>query len=195
MKSTLALIFVLAYSISIGQTVVSKEGFEDREETIRIINDLLDWVETTIEGQDTAGKNAVFNILVLTQEEEWKFEDTILLESNQPASQVLPTYFDKKYDLLVNSRELICIGTASEEGNPLGEKKRARSRARQLGRIAKKYLEEYEVDKTVFALSLGQFSIKTNMDDTSNQRRLVVVAVDKRSDSNVNLKEALKNAF
>lgn len=174
---------------------VSKSGEEKRDNVINLINSLRSWRNFSSEAQDYSGYTAKFNIMVLTQRERWKLGNTQILESGKLARYVLPYYLSYQLNILKKAREIICVGTASYEGSIEIEQARAKARANLLKSIATRFLKSRYLTNKTLTLNLGKFNINENSRNTSYQRRIIIIAIDKDSDPEVKLREALKNGI
>jgi hypothetical protein len=94
-----------------------------------------------------------------------------------------------------NPSEVISVGTASCEGTPQVEERRALERAQQIQLLAKKLFSNVASVQGYRLLNLGQFrkdNCQPNQDETSYQRSLIIIGVRKQSEG-VILDEALRS--
>lgn len=192
-----ALFFVIITPCNVyGQHhFISEEDYKAREKTIQLIDEILNWNVIKVDGTDDTGKRGDFNILILMQNEEWMYANERKLQSGKTASDVIPQYLYDKLETIKDARSIICLGTASQEGGHDTENSRAERRAKHLGNILKAFLVKESIQKDVYILNLGQFVVKTKTTDTSKQRSIIIILIEKSSDRNVNLDQALKNAL
>jgi hypothetical protein len=152
----------------------------------------------TIEGFDKAGKRGLFDVVVAKKEFLWVKGSAEDLEKDGQTIKN-PDIADALFDgevaaALVSAREIVAIGTASQEGDAGQEKDRAGRRAEATAKLSQSAIGP---DTPVWALNLGQYrepcaACETN--GTSWQRPFIVVAV-KALDDDANLGEALADAM
>lgn len=151
-----------------------------------------------IEGRDEAGRRGAFELVVLDKTFDWKrgsttelVKDGKVLSAAEIASDVLSPEVRRR---LANAREVIVIGTASQEGDIAAETHRAGLRARQ---AAEWIAPAVPPSITVFTLNLGQYRnpcADCETGDTSWQRPFIVIAVRDR-DPGVDTGQALAAAM
>jgi serine/threonine protein kinase len=151
-----------------------------------------------VEGKDSQGRTAEFNVAVLSVEYKWqigsdsqiKYNDKLIyLDALQPS---LEQEGIKK--IMENPNEIISVGTASCEGAPALEERRAFERAKQIQLLAKKIFSDVPSVKGYRLLNLGQFrggDCQRNQDLTSYQRSIIIIGVRKQTPG-VILDEALR---
>ncbi len=152
----------------------------------------------TIEGFDKAGKRGLFDVVVAKKEFLWVKGSAEDLEKDGQTIKN-PDIADAVFDgevaaSLAGAREIIAIGTASQEGDVGQEKERAGRRAVATAKLSQSAISP---ETPVWALNLGQYrdqcaACETN--GTSWQRPFIVVAV-KAVDDGTNLGEALADAM
>lgn len=174
--------------------------FKDKSGVQRIT--ALKWNERTlvfpIEGFDTAGRRALFDVVVLTKNYGWVLGSTTELERdgeklNAKAieEEVLAPQLREG---LGRARELIAVGVASQEGELEREIQRGGLRATRIAQWVRGALGE---KVPMWTLNLGRYLDPcTNCEDaeTSWQRPFVVIAVGE-TEAGVNIGEALRNAM
>ncbi len=153
-----------------------------------------------IEGKDSAGKHAAFNVAVLPKDLNWVSKSSMQLSQNGetiPDDQLNARLFSPELrDGLSQSKQVLAIGLASQEGQVEEETARAGNRAQ----TAAKWLSEVVPPETaVWMLNLGQFKksgcpAQTETTDTSWQRPVILVGV-KSQDEGVDLVQAFADAI
>jgi hypothetical protein len=193
----------LAFTAGVGGLVVRDAllaGSKDKSGLRRII--AKKWNERTmafpIEGVDKAGRNAVFDVVVLTKNYGWVKGSTTELERGDKRlsgedieNEVLAPQLRTG---LGSARELIAVGLASVEGNIESEIQRGGLRA---ARIAEWVRSAVDPSIPMSTLNLGRYlepCADCETDDTSWQRPFIVIAV-KQADTGANIGEALYNAL
>lgn len=154
-----------------------------------------EWQEIRgIEGNDFVDIKIAFKIV--TDEFRWKFKSHELLANGKEIREELPKYLDNLPDFH-NAIGLIAVGMSSQEGNLIVEEDRAMRRAESI--ILALRPHSISEKKEIYKLNMGRFKNKTllNKDETSFQRRVVIVAIMDKSDniSLEKLKVCLKDAF
>lgn len=151
-----------------------------------------------IEGKDKAGRRGTFDVVVARKQFLWVRgsaedleKDGRRITGDQLASDVL----DKEVrDGLASAKEIIAVGTASQEGDPAAELARASRRASRTADIVGTAIDR---KIPISALNLGQFrgvGASTTTGGTDWQRPFMVIAV-KDLESGTNLGEALADAM
>lgn len=151
-----------------------------------------------IEGQDAAGRNALFDVVVLTKTYGWVKGSTTELERGDKRlsgedieNEVLAPQLREG---LGSARELIAVGLASVEGDIETETQRGGLRA---NRIAEWVRGAVDPSIPMSTLNLGRYlevCADCETDDTSWQRPFIVIAV-RQADTGANIGEALHNAL
>lgn len=165
---------------------------------IKIIINLtvnISWNYEEVDGEYNH-KKAKFRIAIVTQEYRWKFESSDSIETGLVKNE-LPELLEnlKGFDNMIG---LIAVGTASQEGNMNQEVLRADKRADNIVAVFRQ--TELADEKEIYKLNLGQYLQKepsTSIDETSVQRRLIIIGIRQR-DKSMNFEEmgeALKNAL
>lgn len=83
-----------------------------------------------------------------------------------------------------NPSEIISVGTASCEGSPQQEERRAFERAKQIQLLVKKLFRTLPSGQGYRLLNLGQFKrddCQSNQDLTSYQRNIIIIGVSKKN--------------
>jgi len=151
-----------------------------------------------VAGLDSAGRRADFDLIVADKTFTWERGSTERLTRNdQPLTgdEVQDIILDPHVRVrLKNAKQLIAVGTASEEGDPSEEKHRAGRRAEQTAR----WLSAISEDRMpLWTLNLGQYQQPCEACDTNEtswQRPFLVIAV-RRAAWGVDLAEALADAL
>jgi hypothetical protein len=150
-----------------------------------------------IEGHDKAGRRGTFDVVVARKQFLWVRgsaedleKDGRKITGDQLASDVLD---QEVRDGLASAREIIAVGTASQEGDPAAEKQRAGRRA---ARTAEIVASAIDASIPVSALNLGQYrdSKAAATGATDWQRPFMVIAVKDLEEGTV-LPEALADAM
>ncbi len=200
-----ALIGALALLMAIGVTgFVIKDAlfsnYKDKSGLQRII--AKKWNERTlvfpIEGTDSAGRRALFDVVVLTKNYGWVKGSTTELERDttrlSPEDIQNEVLAPQLREGLGGSRELIAVGLASQEGEIDKEIQRGGLRA---SRIAEWIKSAVDVNIPMWTLNLGRYvepCAECEDADTSWQRPFIVIAV-READPGTNIGEALNVAM
>ncbi|MCB1520155.1 MAG: hypothetical protein KDJ37_06215 [Hyphomicrobiaceae bacterium] len=151
-----------------------------------------------IQGADAGGRRVDFDLIVANKDFSWQRGSTEKLERSGKALS-LEVLNSVLFDELVRARlrvakELIAVGTASQEGDPTEETYRAGQRAEQTAKWVKPVLE---TGIPIWTLNLGQYRDPCTACETSEtawQRPFLLVAV-RRAAWGVDLAEALADAL
>lgn len=153
-----------------------------------------------IEGKDDAGRKAAFDVAVLPKELSWVSKSsTQLIQGSEviPDDQLTARLFSQELrDGLGQSKQVMAIGLASQEGQVEEETARAANRAR----TAAGWLANAVTAETgIWLLNLGQFkksgcTAQTETTDTSWQRPVILVGVKSQEDG-TDLAQAFANAI
>lgn len=196
-------ILALAFALTIGGIVIRDAVLatsKDKSGLRRIIANK--WNDRTlafpIEGQDRAGRLALFDVVVLTKDYGWVKGSTTELERGETRL----TAEDVENEVLAPqlrqglgaAQELIAVGLASQEGEKDTEIQRGGLRAERIAEWLRN-----AVDKSIpmSTLNLGQYAqpcTDCETDDTSWQRPFIVIAV-RRAEAGTNIGEALRAAL
>jgi hypothetical protein len=151
-----------------------------------------------IEGKDAAGRRGAFDVVVLNKSFLWVRgsaedleKDGVTIPRDQLAAAVLD---DEVKTALADAKEVITVGTASQEGSATEEVVRAERRAKQAATLVSGAVA---ADIPIWTLNLGQYRDPcTNCETggTSWQRPFIVIAV-KETDPGTNVGEALADAM
>jgi hypothetical protein len=145
--------------------------------------------------KDLLGHRASFRILLFSDEFRWRMNSSDALD-NQPPQ---PHFTDEMKAVLNDAKEVICVGTSSEEtpgGLPYqaGRHEEERRAGRRAEQIALWVRQAVSRPIPVRKLNIGHHAHTGQMRDTSNQRRVVIILVLER-DERTNLDQALRAAM
>lgn len=151
-----------------------------------------------IEGQDKAGRRGTFDVVVARKQFLWVRgsaeqleKDGRVISGDELANDVLD---QEVRDGLVTAREIVAVGTASQEGDPSAEKARAGRRAARTADIVSAAID---TSVPISALNLGQYRENRPTGaagGTDWQRPFMVIAVKELEEGTV-LAEALADAM
>lgn len=151
-----------------------------------------------IEGRDSEGRQARFDVVILTKTYGWVKGSTtelergdVLLSATDIESEVLAPQMRQG---LGSARELIAVGLASVEGDVEREVQRGGLRAT---RVAEWVRAAVGPSKPIMTLNLGRYlelCSDCETDDTSWQRPFMVIAI-KDYDAGADIGEALRDAM
>ena len=127
--------------------------------------------------KDDAGRSTSFRILLFTDEFRWVINSFDALEKAGDR----PHFTDEMKAVLNSAKEIIAVGTSSEEipvGTPFnkGREQEERRAARRAEQIAMWVREALGKPIPVRKLNVGHHT-PTGADDTSDQRRVVIILV------------------
>ena len=147
-----------------------------------------------IEGKDKAGRRGTFDVVVLNKSFLWVRGSAEDLEKDGaviPRADLAAAVLDDEVKgALADAKEVITVGTASQEGNAAEEVARAERRAKQAATLISGAVA---AATPIWTLNLGQYRDPcTNCETggTSWQRPFIVIAV-KETDPGTNIGEAL----
>jgi len=152
-----------------------------------------------IEGKDLAGKRAAFDVAVLPKDLAWVRKSAAQLSEGAnaiPESETVSRIFTAELrGGLGESREVMAVGLASQEGQREEETGRAADRAK----TAAGWLAEAMTPATgIWTLNLGQFQAgckaTTEAADTGWQRPVIIVGI-RSADEAISLTEAFADAI
>ncbi len=151
-----------------------------------------------IVGYDKAGRRGLFEVVVLNKDFMWVHASADELErqgTKIPAASVAATVLDQDARVsLAEAREIIAVGTASQEGQAAAEHERALKRAQRTAQIAGEPAPDWV---PVYTLNLGQYRepcAACETTGTSWQRPFIFISVKDLQDG-TNLSEALADAM
>ncbi|MCT7951115.1 serine/threonine protein kinase [Ancylothrix sp. C2] len=152
-----------------------------------------------LEGRDSQGRTAEFNIAVLSSEYKWKLGSSYQIQYNDRVINLDDLRANLAEEgiqkIMENPSEIVSVGTASCEGVPETEERRALERAQQIQLLVKKLFRNSRTLQGYRLLNLGQFVggvCQPDRDATSYQRSVIIIGVRKKSDG-VLLDEALRS--
>jgi hypothetical protein len=151
-----------------------------------------------IEGKDKAGRRGSFDVVVLNKSFLWVRgsaedleKDGTIIPRDQLAAAVLD---DEVRGALADAKEVITVGTASQEGVAAEEVARAERRAQQAASLV---AGAVTAATPIWTLNLGQYRdpcVNCETGGTSWQRPFIVIAV-KQTDPGTDVAEALADAM
>ncbi|CAN1722525.1 conserved protein of unknown function [Hyphomicrobium sp. 1Nfss2.1] len=151
-----------------------------------------------IEGKDKAGRTGSFDVVVLNKSFLWVSGSSDDLEKDGqaiPRADLAAAVLDDEVrTALSDAKEVITVGTASQEGNAADEVARAERRAKQAAALVSTAVAQ---NVPIYTLNLGQYRdpcTDCETGGTSWQRPFIVIAV-KQSDPGTNIGEALADAM
>lgn len=151
-----------------------------------------------IEGKDKAGRHAAFDVVVLNKSFLWVRGSAEDLEKDGqviPRGEIAAAVLDDEVRAaLADAKEVITVGTASQEGNAADEVARAERRAKQAAGLISSAIA---AEVPIYTLNLGQYRdpcANCETGGTSWQRPFIVIAV-KSSDPGTDIAEALADAM
>ena len=160
-----------------------------------------------VKGNDQNGYTSKFKIVIMAKEFEWPFEGTdirdIVRNTEFGYSESLTHHLSKQSVIrhMIDAKDIICIGTASCEHLDFRvEEKRAFTRSVELASEVLRILSEvtdFSKIPHIYTVNLGLNIRSCDYQDTGRtafQRRPIIIGVMEKDD-NVNLKEALYEAF
>lgn len=152
-----------------------------------------------VEGTDSQGRTAEFNVAVLSREYKWQFSSSYQVKHNDrliPLDALKSELEDEGIQrIMENPSQIISVGTASCEGSQNQEERRAFERAKQIQLLGKKLFSQVPSVRNYRLLNLGQFrgdNCNSNQDETSYQRSVIIIGV-KQETPGVVLDEALRS--
>jgi hypothetical protein len=151
-----------------------------------------------IEGRDKAGRRGAFDVVVAQKEFLWVRKSSEEIEKSGaivPSADIAGLVFDAYIKTgLEEAKEIIAVGTASQEGDAKEETERAGKRAERTAEIVASVVD---AEIPIWTLNLGQYrepSQGAATDGTNWQRPFMVIAV-KELEPETNLGEALADAM
>ncbi|MEO1207539.1 MAG: hypothetical protein AAFV45_14525 [Pseudomonadota bacterium] len=151
-----------------------------------------------IGGRDSWGRRALFDVLVSVKSLGWVrgSTDTLEQDGRRIVSDMVQVFVldEDVQKRLKRSNAIIAVGLASQEGDRTVETERAGKRA---ATTAEWITAAIQGARPVYSLNLGQYQepcADCESQGTSWQRPLIVIGV-RQSDDEVDLREALMDAF
>lgn len=144
--------------------------------------------------KDDEGKNTSFRILLFTDEFRWRINSFDAIEKDGAR----PHFTDEMKKVLNSAREIIAIGASSEEipagtSFTVGRVAEERRAARRAEKIAVWVREALGKPIPVRKLNVGHHT-PTGADDTSDQRRVVIILVLDHDDG-ADIDQSLRSAM
>jgi hypothetical protein len=151
-----------------------------------------------IVGKDKAGRRGTFDVVVLNKSFLWVRGSAEELEKDGaviPRADLAAAVLDDEVKgALADAKEVITVGTASQEGIAAEEVARAERRAKQAATLISSAVD---AATPIWTLNLGQYRdpcTDCETGGTSWQRPFIVIAV-KKADPGTNIGEALTDAM
>lgn len=165
--------------------------------TVDSHNRELGWERIGFEGRDKQDKPVQMELLVLSDEYFWIFGGLSITDRNGLHLDLREHLASASMkNILEKSQGVVCIGTASEEGNRRLEEIRAAERADLLSH----WIIDTQPDiNTVYALGLGQYQ-KRDVPETEKapsseeQRRIILINIISNPE-NADLSTAIRNGL
>jgi hypothetical protein len=145
--------------------------------------------------KDQQGRRASFRVLLFTDEFRWRLSSYESLESHLEP----PTFTAEMKAVLDRAREIIVVGASSEEIVPglsleAGRRREEERAGKRAERIAMWVRQALSKPVPVRKLNVGHHMPTKASNDTSDQRRVVIILVLEREDG-TNVDEALRAAM
>lgn len=149
---------------------------------------------TIRDAEDDAGRRTSFRILLFSDEFRWRINSYDAVEHGSAR----PRFTEEMKEVLNSAREVICVGASSEEipagvSFSAGRRREERRAARRAEKIAVWVREVLRRPIPVRKLNVGHH-VPTGSDDTSDQRRLVIILVLDH-DEGADIDQALRSAM
>ncbi|HEY9798936.1 MAG TPA: serine/threonine-protein kinase [Leptolyngbyaceae cyanobacterium] len=152
-----------------------------------------------VEGKDSQGRIAKFNVAVLSMEYKWLSGSNFQIQNQERviSLDVLKLILEQEgiQDIMENPEEIIAVGTAACEGSLAVGQRKAFERSQQVQYLAKRIFQRTPSVKNYRLLNLGQFQsddCQNNRDVTAYQRSVIIIGV-KRQSKAVVVDEALRD--
>jgi hypothetical protein len=125
------------------------------------------------------------DIDLLSEEFRWRcasITDIVRGDKSENLGEVIANYRDDVQ--LQNALGIVCVGTASSEGNTKGEERRASDRVETLLNLVNSNLTSKKI-LPIYGLNFGKYNTDTNIpcsDATLEQRRIILIKIIERSE-------------
>ena len=145
--------------------------------------------------KDEQGRRASFRVLLFTDEFRWRMSSYESLESRL----AVPSFTPEMKAVLDKAREIIVVGASSEEIVPglsldAGRKREEVRAGKRAERIAVWVRQSLSKPIPVRKLNVGHHMPTEKSNDTSDQRRVVIILVLEREEG-TNVDQALRSAM
>ena len=142
------------------------------------------------------GKSAKFQIIILSQEFNWKLASSReVYYGNSPTSLIPHLKSKGMQDLMRQLRDIITVGLSSCEGNISLEEERALERSEQLLIWIRETRPATKFRQNLYLLNMGHNQSSCNPTSvTAKQRRVVLIGVSEK-EKGIDLNEALMNSL
>ncbi len=157
-----------------------------------------EWEKLTFKGVDHKGRVVEMALLVLSDKFYWRFGGQSVINNDGQAIRLSDHLASKSLKTaIIESKGIVSIGTASEEGDLRLEEYRANKRAERLISLV---LQTQPQINAIYTLSLGQYQ-KTGLTNerepgpsSNDQRRIILISIT-HQDPNANLADAIKDGL
>ncbi|HVT16279.1 MAG TPA: hypothetical protein VHQ90_08905 [Thermoanaerobaculia bacterium] len=164
--------------------------FDDRDlatAMVHLLPESSDATRDTEPVQTPEGNAGMVDIITLSDQYAWRFEDVDLLSNGQPAREVIKRLTEER--LFEPYQDIVAVGTASHEfTTESDELNRAQTRASTVAEvICNSHRAEFEEQpgRTVYTLNLGRFradsSRLVDRDASAKERRIIVFGVVRKT--------------
>ena len=158
-----------------------------------------EWEKLKFKGTDDEGRVVEMVLLVLSEKFYWQFGGQSVIKNDGQSIRITDHLASTSLKTAINeSKGIISIGTASEEGDLQLEEYRANQRAE---RLMSSVIQTQPQINAIYTLSLGQYqkTVSTNTDkglgpSSNDQRRIILISIT-HQDFNANLAEAVKDGL
>lgn len=194
--SLLLTIFVGFWVVSDG--VISYLRAIDHPGWMTLVRRTQNAIVFQVEGYDKQNRRGLFDIVVLKNQFLWVRSSYNQLERDGaviPLVSLTDTIFDDDVlRALDSARDIVAVGTASQEGELKTEVARANRRARETAKLIKSVLNN---DVPIWVLNLGQYRDPCEDCEAveTNWQRPFIFITAVRKDESLNLKEAVRDAM
>jgi hypothetical protein len=124
------------------------------------------------------GINVKFGLTLLSSDLRWRLGSTTQVETQDGLGD-LRQYIQNINDTLAEAKGIVCIGTASAEGDQLEEVARAQERADYLAALVR--MQQLK-DIPIYTLNLGVSRAVQEKEDSRNSREIQLILINKLDD-------------
>lgn len=150
------------------------------------------WEKYTGKGNDQNSRSIGIRINILSEEYKWEYNRSDRVELGGHNEDLRPHLSSLDAS---TSKAIVCVGTASVEGERIEQARLAYDRSERLLALIR---EELKPKVPLYGLNLGRAKfgefVQSNQLKNAQQRRIIVVEIIEQEE-NVDLKEALFNAL
>jgi hypothetical protein len=145
---------------------------------------------------DDEGRKATFRIMLFSDEFRWRINSFDAVETEGGKR---PQFTDEMKAVLNSSSEIVVVGASSEEippgtSFPVGRAQEEKRAARRAEKIAVWVREALNRPIPVRKLNVGHHMPTGSSDDTSDQRRVIIILV-LQHDEDANIDQSLRSAM